>query len=1243
MVFPNVEVGLHLRKKLVSLAVAVTFLGIGLFLWSSCRVKENVLADLIRTAEEVAGAFSVRQIRELGKAEQTGPRWKLFVRQQRYLENTLKVFPEVSEIRVYLPSSGGPVLVSGEEKTASPHETPDTVKTVFKTGRAGLSGTLGITGSVSPFHVFVPRGDSHIGKTAAVVEVEFRQKPLIRYLGESFFAHGLVTVVFLLVLFFGAGGMSRLCDTSQATSMTWFCRNVEALAVLAAGVCFTVFAAYHIYQTETTARERAFERLARAENSKLLSTMRNIENYHMEALGRFFESSVQVDIAEFREFSGFMMEEPSLWGWGWAPSLRKGQEKAFEIRAAVLGVKDFRIREHGSPDVPLPSGSDSRLYPLLFAGPAGKGLPAIGLDFGSVPDFQKAITTAVESGFSTATAPLRFSVGKNAFSGILVFRPVYFGGGSLRGLVIGFLDEGILLSSGAGAGKEAAFPRSLRFFQVDPGGNALLVGSRGSLNTSGNGSGITEDPRVISLLHAFGKTYVLETFPDSAFAGLYPLRGWILAVFGGLFLSGLLATLTGSQMWKRRNLALQVEEKTKALGESEERYKSIFENSHAAMLVIDPDDGSIIDANPASETFYGWTCSELQTMKISEINTLPPKEVLAEMRRAREEQRTFFSFKHRRSDGSVVDVDVYTGPVLMEGKTLLFSIIHDVTARHRAEDALRESEQRQNAFINTHEDMMFVKDDQFRYVIVNEATARFFGRSKEEILDRSDFGLMAEEAAALCYESDLRALQSGKTVVVEEPVGERVYETTKFPVPLKGGKTGLGGIIRDVTERRYFENQLRHFATHDELTGVANRTLLRDRIHQAVLFAQRAQRHVAVLLIDLDRFKILNDSLGHSFGDELLRAVARRLETIVREGDTVARLGGDEFVILLAHIAREEDVHTIVSKILEETSRPYVINRRAVTVTASIGFSLSPRDGSDSETLIRLADVAMYEAKRKGRNVVQQYMEGMDRSVMETHETEADLRGAIDRGELFLEFQPVAEVDSGRVQGVESLIRWRHPKYGVVPPAHFIPLAEETRLIVPIGEWVLRQACGSIKRLEQSGFSKVPVSVNLSAVQFRSESIVETVKSCLSEHSIEPQLVILELTESHFVHDPRGAAETMQRLSKLGVRLALDDFGTGYSSLNYLRRFPVNALKIDRSFVHDAIVDPSAAAIVSSIVAIAHSLGLKTIAEGVETEEQLAFVKGWGCDAYQGYLYSKPLMFEDLKEFLRKKGTGFSI
>lgn len=446
----------------------------------------------------------------------------------------------------------------------------------------------------------------------------------------------------------------------------------------------------------------------------------------------------------------------------------------------------------------------------------------------------------------------------------------------------------------------------------------------------------------------------------------------------------------------------------------------------------------------------------------------------------------------------------------------------------------------------------------------------------------------------------------------------------------------MAGTIQDITERKRYEQELEFQATHDALTGLANRYLMTDRLSQNLIFADRSERIVAVLLLDLDRFKVVNDSLGHSHGDELLRMVAERLSACVRAGDTVSRFGGDEFVVTLAEVAELDDVGLLAKRFQDALLEPFRMAGHELHLSASIGVSLYPKDGSNAETLLRHADVAMYRAKEDGGNAFRFFAPEMNLRIQGVLELEADLRLALERGEFLLHFQPQIEFASGRIVGCEALVRWQHPRRGLVSPGDFIPVAEETGLIVPLGEWVLRAACAQGKDWQSLGLPPVRIAVNLSARQFSQADLVERVRLILEQSDLAPGTLEVELTESMVMHDPAGAVRTMGQLKELGVRLCLDDFGTGHSSLNYLRRFPVDYLKIDRSFITDAATDSSDAAVASSIVAIAHSLGIKAIAEGVETWEQHDFLAQVRCDEFQGFLFARPLPASEFAGLLRE-------
>ncbi len=481
-----------------------------------------------------------------------------------------------------------------------------------------------------------------------------------------------------------------------------------------------------------------------------------------------------------------------------------------------------------------------------------------------------------------------------------------------------------------------------------------------------------------------------------------------------------------------------------------------------------------------------------------------------------------------------------------------------------------------------------------------------------------------------------------------------VHAQAEVTLDAQGQAVWMAGTVQDISERKHAEEKIRYLAYYDGLTGLPNRQSFKERLDQALQLARRHGRSMAILYLDLDNFKRINDTLGHTVGDLLLSAVAERLRHSVRNSDrvarsgvedlsgNVARLGGDEFTVLLAEIEHIEDAATVARRILDLLSQPLNLAGHEVVSTPSIGIAVFPNDGQDVDNLLKNADTAMYHAKEAGKNTYQFYAESMNARAVERLSLEGKLRKALEHEELLLYYQPQVDAHSGRIVGVEALIRWCNPDLGMVSPVDFIPLAEDTGIIVAIGEWVLRTACAQNRAWQTAGFAPIHVSVNLSSLQFRQRDLTAMISRVLMDTGLDPKFLELELTESVIMHNASETIAALHELKEMGLALSVDDFGTGYSSLSYLKRFPLDTLKIDRSFVKDINADSDDAAITTAIIAMAHSLNLKVIAEGVETEQQLAFLRQKGCDQVQGYLFSKPIPVADCTQLL-KEARQFQI
>ena len=571
----------------------------------------------------------------------------------------------------------------------------------------------------------------------------------------------------------------------------------------------------------------------------------------------------------------------------------------------------------------------------------------------------------------------------------------------------------------------------------------------------------------------------------------------------------------------------------------------------------------------------------------------------------------------------------------------LIGVATDVTERRRAEEALRESEAKHRDLVENINEVIYSLDEKGQITYVSPVAEQLGGYTQSETIGHSFMEFVHPDDLPNLIESYQRTisgnLEPSEYRVVTKSGEIRWVRTSSRPVYDGDRIIGLRAVLMDITDRKQAENQVKYLAYHDGLTGLPNRTLLSDRLAMALAQRRRDGQSLAVIFLDLDRFKLINDTVGHAAGDEALQRIAERLTSAVREGDTVARLGGDEFTVLLPAVTGVVDACEVAERILERLTKPLALAAHEFHVSASIGVALYPTDGDDAESLLRNADTAMYWAKDEGKNRFQLFAAAMNAQIQDRASLESDLRHALDRGEITVYYQPQVNIESGQIMGMEALARWQHPERGILLPADFVPLAEETGLILPIGEWVLRTSCAQCKAYQEAGLPLVRVAVNLSSRQFQDPGLVAMVTDALKETGLDPDYLDLEITEGTAMRDVEFTVDTLRQLRGMGVHISIDDFGTGYSSLAYMSRFPVDSVKIDRSFVGDAPANPDDAAIVTAIIALARTLNLRAVAEGVQTKEQLAILKERQCHEAQGYLWSKPVPAHIMKTILAAK------
>jgi diguanylate cyclase (GGDEF)-like protein/PAS domain S-box-containing protein len=562
--------------------------------------------------------------------------------------------------------------------------------------------------------------------------------------------------------------------------------------------------------------------------------------------------------------------------------------------------------------------------------------------------------------------------------------------------------------------------------------------------------------------------------------------------------------------------------------------------------------------------------------------------------------------------------------------------IRNMAERKTAEELLFREKERAQVTLDSIGDAVLSTDLEGKVTYLNVVAEKITGWTREESAGKNIeevFVIVDAGTRGPCVNPLRAAIQKNRTVqltpnciLIRRDGTEFAIEDSAAPIHDQHGlATGAVIVFHDVSVARAMGAEMSHMAQHDTLTNLPNRTLLQDRLTQAIATATRNDSRIAVLFLDLDGFKHINDSLSHATGDRLLQAVAKRLLAAVRTSDTVCRLGGDEFVILLSDVAHAGDAGVKAGKILSALSAPFEMEQNTLRITGSIGVTTYPEDGQSAELLIRNADLAMYQAKEKGRSNYQFYEKGMNVRAVERQSIEGDLRCALEKDEFVMHYQPKIDLKTGAITGVEALIRWNHPQRGLVGPLQFISIAEDCGLMLPIGRWVLRESCRQAKTWQDAGLPPVEMAVNVSSVEFRNDEFLKGISTILKETGLEPRFLELELTEGVLMQHAEFSVPVLQKLKAMGVRLAIDDFGTGYSSLSYLRQFPIDTLKLDQSFIHEINDDTDDATIISAVINMGCRMKHRVIAEGVETAEQLAFLRAHGCDEGQGYYFGRPM------------------
>ena len=687
------------------------------------------------------------------------------------------------------------------------------------------------------------------------------------------------------------------------------------------------------------------------------------------------------------------------------------------------------------------------------------------------------------------------------------------------------------------------------------------------------------------------------------------------------------------------------------LRESETCYRQLFDHNPYPIWVYDVESMQFLAVNEEAIKKYGYSRQEFLRLTLKDIR--PPEDVPLLMRslKASETSEGFVGcVRHQAKNGTIFDVEVAAQNIVYGGRKARMVMVTDLSARKKAESALRESESRIRTLLDSMSEGLLQVDLEDRILYTNNRVCEMTGYSQQELIGSEWSRLMVDNGSDFIEEiKDRRSkgISDRYEIRIRKKSGDVIWVVIGG-APLmdsEGNLIGSMGVLTDITERKHAEERLMHDALHDGLTGLANRTLFMDHLRATIERGRRNKKPFAVLYLDFDRFKVINDSLGHAEGDKLLKFIARRLENCIRTGDIVARLGGDEFVILLHELADTAEALLVAERIQSDLKLSFDLGGREIFTSTSIGIALSTSGHSRAEDMLRDADIAMYYAKAKGKAQYQIFDESMLHKASKKLQIETEMRLALAHNDFRMFYQPIVSLSTGALFGFESLLRWEHRERGLIAPDEFIPIAEETGMILKLGAWAIEQSCRQLQVWQQTEpkAEGLTISVNLSSKEFLQLDLVEKIASTLKATKLDPRFLKIEITESHIMENSELAVKIINQLRGLGIEMSLDDFGTGYSSLSYLHRLPVTFLKIDRSFVTRMTESGENREIVLTIVRLAQNLKMNVIAEGIETMEQFTELSDMGCDYGQGYLFSPPLDAEGARQFIAEKGVSKSI